>query len=242
MTELVPQVSWTVAFLAGLASFLSPCVAPLVPGYLAYVSGASLDRPAPTTRVLGTTLLFVLGFTFVFVALGMSAGLVGAAMEGIRPALYRAGGVIMVLMGLVVIGLGPRVLQTDRRWHLPREALGPAGPVILGMAFGFGWTPCIGPILASILFYAGTRETVGQAGLLLLAYSLGLGVPFVAVGLGLSRMLGAWRAVRRMSAPLSVLSGLALIAVGVLFLTDRFYVVSMVAGRLAALWPAPTLG
>ncbi|GIW07371.1 MAG: cytochrome C biogenesis protein CcdA [Dehalococcoidia bacterium] len=242
MTEIVPQVSWTVAFLAGLVSFLSPCVAPLVPGYLAYVSGSSLDRPASTTRVLRTTLLFVLGFTFVFVALGMSAGLVGAAMDGLRPALYRASGVVMIVMGLVLIGVGPRVLQTDRRFHLPREALGPAGPVMLGMAFGFGWTPCIGPILASILFYAGTRETVGHAGLLLLAYSLGLGVPFVAVGIGLSRMLGAWRAVRRLSGPLSVVSGLTLVGVGVLFLTDRFYVVSLLAGRLAAFWPAPTLG
>lgn len=242
MTELVPQVSWTVAFLAGLVSFLSPCVAPLVPGYVAYVSGASLERPAPTTRVLGTTLLFVLGFTFVFVALGMSAGLVGAALDGLRPTLDRVGGAVMILMGLTLVGIGPRFLQVDRRLQVPREALGPAGPVLLGMAFGFGWTPCIGPVLASILFYAGTRETVGQAGLLLLAYSLGLGVPFVAVGVGLSRLLGAWRAVRRLSAPLSVLSGLTLVAVGALFLTDRSYLVAMLVGRLAALWPAPTLG
>ncbi|MFN8535345.1 MAG: cytochrome c biogenesis protein CcdA [Dehalococcoidia bacterium] len=242
MIEVVPQVSWTVAFLAGLISFLSPCVAPLVPGYLAYVSGSTLDRPAPTGRVLGTTLLFVLGFTFVFVALGMSAGLLGGALDGVRPVLYRAAGVVMVLMGLVLIGMGPRFLQADRRWHIGRDALGPAGPVILGMAFGFGWTPCIGPILASILFYAGTRETVGQAGLLLLAYSLGLGVPFVAVGVGLSRTLGAWRVLRRVSGPLSVLSGLTLIAVGVLFLTDRFYVVTMLASRLYGLWPVPVVG
>ncbi|MCS6802283.1 MAG: cytochrome c biogenesis protein CcdA [Chloroflexota bacterium] len=242
MTDLVPHVSWTVAFLAGLVSFLSPCVAPLVPGYVAYVSGASLDRPAPITRVLGTTLLFVLGFTFVFVALGMSAGLVGAAMEGVRPVLYRAGGALLIVMGLTLIGIGPRFLQADRRVHLPREALGPAGPVLLGMAFAFGWTPCIGPILASILFYAGTRETVGQAGLLLLAYSLGLGLPFVAVGVGLSRLLGAWRALRRVSGPLSALSGLTLIAVGVLFLTDRSYIVAMLVGRLAAFWPVPSMG
>ncbi|MCL6647764.1 MAG: cytochrome c biogenesis protein CcdA [Chloroflexi bacterium] len=237
MSESLPSLGWAVAFLAGVISFFSPCVAPLVPGYVAYLAGASLDRPAPLGRVLATSLLFVLGFSFVFVALGMAAGLVGTTLDGLRPLLSRLAGGVLVLLGLVLVGLGPRMLQQEWRLQLAREALGPAEPVLLGMAFGFGWTPCVGPVLAAVLFYAGTRETVGQAGLLLLAYSVGLGVPFVAAGLGLSRLFGAWRAVRRLSLPLHLLAGATLIVVGALFLTDRGYLLALLTSRLLALVP-----
>ncbi len=238
MNELVPQVGWLVAFGAGVVSFLSPCVAPLVPGYLSYVSGVSLEdmaRPQPgqTRRVLFSCLLFVLGFSLVFVLLGASASLLGGLIEVYRRPLNRAAGAVMVLMGLFVMGIFrlPTLYQ-ERRFHPAAGSLGRGGTIVLGMAFGFGWTPCIGPVLASILFYASTAGTAGQGALLLLTYSLGLGVPFVLTGLAFSRTIGALGWVKRHYRAINALSGGLLVAVGVLFLTDRFFYFSIAAQRL----------
>ena len=238
MSELVPEVSLAVAFGAGLISFFSPCVAPLVPGYVSFISGVSardLAEPGPgqTRRVLGSTLLFVAGFSLVFVLLGASASLLGGLLDEYRRPLGRLAGGVMVLMGLVVIGLvRAPVFYRDWRFHPLGRSFGGPGAVLLGMAFAFGWTPCVGPILASILFYAGAAETVERGALLLLVYSLGLGVPFVLARLAFGRMLGLFGWVRRHYGAINLGSGGLLIAVGLLFVTERFFWLSIAAQRL----------
>ncbi len=238
MSDLVLQVGWLVAFGAGLVSFLSPCVAPLVPGYLSYVSGVSMQdlaqpRSGQTRRLLLSCLLFVLGFSLVFMLLGASASLLGGLVEEYRRLLNRVAGGVMILMGLFVMGIVriPTLYQ-ERRFHLVGGSFGQGGTILLGMAFGFGWTPCVGPVLASILFYAGGAATATQGAMLLLAYSLGMGVPFVAAGLAFSRAMGALGWVKRHYRAINVVSGGLLVGVGVLFLTDRFFYFSILAQRL----------
>jgi len=239
LSELVPEVGWLVAFAAGLLSFLSPCVAPLVPGYLSYVSGVSTDElaqggRAQTWRVLQSCLLFVLGFSVVFVLLGASASLLGGFLDEYRRPLNRLAGLVMVLMGLFVAGLlKSQWLYRDRRFHSSGGRFGPGGNVLLGTAFAFGWTPCIGPILASILFYAGTAETASRGALLLLVYSLGLGLPFILAGLGFSRAMGAIGWAKRHYTLINRVSGSLLVLVGILFLTDRFFYLSIAMQRLS---------
>ena len=224
MTEPASAVSWGAAFVAGLLSFLSPCVAPIVPGYLSFVSGAAIGSTGgvrQTERVLIASLLFILGFSTVFVALGAGAGAIGSMLDAHRATLTRLSGALMLLMGLFVLGVVRLpMLERDRRFHFIDRPYGPAGTVLLGMAFAFGWTPCIGPILASILFYAGAAETAQQGALLLLVYSLGLGVPFLASGLGLSRAVGLGWARRHLHV-VNLASGFLLAAVGMLFVTNQ---------------------
>lgn len=236
MSDLVPQVGLLVAFGAGVLSFLSPCVAPLVPGYLSYVSGSSLEAGRPATaqtrQVLFACLLFVLGFSIVFVALGASASLLGGLLEENRRLLNRAAGVMMVGMGLFLTGVVSLPwLNRDMRFHMSGKTPGRGGSVVLGMSFAFGWTPCVGPILASILFYAGAAETATQGALSLFAYSVGLGIPFVLVGLGFSRAIGAAAWIRKRYRALNLVSGLLMIGMGLLFLTDRFYYFSIALQR-----------
>ena len=239
MNDLVPEVGWAVAFGAGLVSFFSPCVAPLVPGYVSFISGISVQdladsRPDRTRRVLGSTLLFMLGFSLVFVLLGASASLFGGLLDEYRRPLGRIAGGVMVLMGLVVIGLvRAPVFHQEWRLHLSGRSFGAMGTMMLGMTFAFGWVPCVGPILASILFYAGATETVGRGALLLLVYSLGLGVPFVLTGIGFTRMLGVSGWVKRHYGAINLASGALLVAVGILFVTERFFWLSIAAQRLS---------
>ncbi|MHB9090968.1 MAG: cytochrome c biogenesis CcdA family protein [Chloroflexota bacterium] len=236
MADLVPQVGLLVAFGAGIISFLSPCVAPLVPGYLSYVSGATFDGKTTVTRktheVLIACLLFVLGFSIVFVLLGASVSLVGGLLDENRRLLNRAAGVTMILMGLFITGLVKMPwMNRDMRFHPNGGPSRRGGPVLLGMTFAFGWTPCVGPILASILFWAGASQTAAQGALSLFAYSLGLGVPFVLVGVGFSRALGAVAWMRRHFQALNIVSGSLLVGLGILFLTDRFYYFSIALQR-----------
>ena len=242
MNELVPSVGWALAFGAGVASFFSPCVAPLIPGYLSLVSGVSHDELAAgggahTRRVLRASLLFALGFVVVFVLLGVAAALAGGLVGPNRRLVNQAAGVVMIAMGVLVLEV-VRVpfLLRDRRFRLSGAALGPAGPTLLGAAFAFGWTPCVGPILAAILFYAGTTGTVTQGAALLLLYALGLAVPFVVTGVSFGRMLGAFAWARRRRRLLNRASGLALIAMGTLFLTNMFFWLSIAAQRLYYTW------
>lgn len=224
MIDPTGPASWAVAFGAGVISFLSPCVAPVVPGYLSFVSGAAIGPTGArrqTERVLIATGLFILGFSTVFVALGAGASAVGSLLDGQRGLLARLSGAVMIVMGLAVLGiLRPSFLAREYRYHFIDRPYGPAGTVLLGMAFGFGWTPCIGPMLSSILAYAAAAETAREGALLLLAYSLGLGLPFLAAGLGLSQLAGLHTA-RRYLPALNVGSGVVLIGVGTLFLTNQ---------------------
>ncbi|MCL5962741.1 MAG: cytochrome c biogenesis protein CcdA [Chloroflexi bacterium] len=238
MNDLVPEVSLAVAFGAGLISFLSPCVAPLVPGYLSFISGVSiqdLDRRdrGQLIHVFLSCILFVIGFSIVFVLLGVSASLFGGLMDAFRRPLNQAAGAMMVLMGLFVMGIinVPMMFQ-EKRFHIFERSFGKPGIVLLGMAFGFGWTPCVGPILASILFYASTTATAQQGALLLSVYALGLGIPFIAAGLFFTQTLAAMGWVKRNYRLINALSGGLLVVIGVLYLTNQFFYLNLLAQRL----------
>lgn len=224
-------VGWLLAFGAGLLSFFSPCVVPIVPGYLSLVSGVAIgSQPATrrqTERVVVASVLFVLGFTLVFVALGAAVGLLGGLLDGSRPMFTRLAGLLMIAMGLLVTGLiRVPMLARDYRVHFVDRSYGPVGVVVIGMAFGFGWTPCIGPVLASILLYAGTAETAQDGALLLVVYSLGLGIPFVLSGLLMSRAVNALGWVRRRLRTLNLVSGSLLVLLGSLFLFNQAYLLA----------------
>jgi len=223
---------WPVAFLAGTISFLSPCVLPLVPGYLSYMSGmsASGDGVVPLRRTVLATLAFVAGFTLIFVPLGATFSLLGAFLDQNRVLLTRIGGVFIIAMGLVFMGvIKLPFLYREARFH-PTPGAGTGGAFLMGSAFAFGWSPCIGPVLAVILTMAAGGGTTGgplQGALLLTVYSLGLGLPFVLAGLGTARMTRALAWFRRHTRAVMTTSGVLLIGMGILFLTDRLFEISI---------------
>ena len=208
------------AFLAGAASFLSPCVLPLLPGYLSFISGASLDELAEgDRRVLTRTVAFVVGFALVFTALGAGAGFVGGALLRNRRILQIVGGGLLVAMGVAASGLIPLGrLERERRLLPFRAPRGVMGAGLTGVAFSIGWTPCVGPILASILTLAASRRDPLAGAVLLFVYSLGLGVPFVLSGLFFTRAMGAFGAVKRHMGAVRAVSGMILVAYGLLMI------------------------
>jgi cytochrome c-type biogenesis protein len=221
-----------IAFLAGLVSFLSPCVLPLVPGYLSYMSGVGASE-GEEQRALYTALvatMFVLGFTAVFVALGATATYLGTFLRSNQDVLTRIGGAVIVLMGLVFMGvIKVPWLYREARFH-PTPRAGVWGSTVLGAAFAFGWSPCIGATMGAVLTMAAGRSTVGGAGegaFLLAVYSLGLGVPFILAGLGVSRLTGALAWLRRHTRTINLVSGALLIVVGVLFITGDLFRLSI---------------
>jgi cytochrome c-type biogenesis protein len=224
---------WPVAFAAGAVSFLSPCVLPLVPGYLSYMSGVSAtegDRRVRTRRTVVAAFAFVAGFTLIFVPLGATFSLLGAFLDENRALLTRIGGVFIIAMGLVFMGvIKVPFLYQEARFH-PRPGAGTGGGFLMGAAFAFGWSPCIGPVLAVILTMAaggGSRGGPLQGALLLTVYSLGLGLPFVLSGLGTARMTRALAWFRRHTRAVMTTSGALLVVMGVLFLTDRLFEISI---------------
>lgn len=215
-----------VAVLAGLVSFLSPCILPLVPGYLSYVtglSGAELDDPADADRrrvrgriLLGST-LFVLGFTAVFVSYGALFGGLGRALATHQGVVERVIGAIVIVLGLAFLGLIPGLDREVRLRRLPASGL--AGAPLLGVVFGIGWTPCVGPTLGAVQGLAYTSASAGRGAVLSAAYCAGLGLPFLAVGLGYRRLLGALGVVRRHALWVTRIGGTLLVILGLLLLT-----------------------
>jgi len=205
------------AFLAGVLSFLSPCVLPLVPGYVSLISGASVDDlQSPERRVLRTVMLhsvtFVLGFSVVFVALGAVATGIGQFANEYHSLLSKIAGIIVILFGLHLTGLLKiKALYADKRLHDVKGGASAVGSFAVGFAFAFGWTPCIGPILATILVLAGAQQTVLKGIILLAVYSLGLAVPFLLTSLGVDRFLAFYGRFRRHLHTVEVLSGILLI-------------------------------
>ncbi len=224
----MPDVSLFAAFGAGVLSFISPCVLPLIPGYISYVSGMSLEdmRTADAgarRRLILATLCFILGFSIIFMAMGASASAIGALLLQHLRIVQKIAGVIIVILGLHLAGLFRlRFLDRDTRVQTSRKPATPLGAVIVGMAFGFGWTPCIGPILGGILAIAGSKSTVGEGVLLLAVYSAGLGVPFFLTSLAVDKFFAASARVRRYYRAIELTAGLLLIILGVLMFTGRF--------------------
>lgn len=223
-----------IAFGAGVVSFLSPCVLPLVPGYLSYMSGISAAEDTGARRAFKTgsvAVAFVLGFTLVFVALGATATRLGSFLRDNETLLTRVSGVLIIVLGLVFMGALPKLsfLYREARFH-PSPKAGLWGSVLLGAAFAFGWSPCIGATLGAVLAMAAGSSTGGGAGegaLLLASYSLGLGLPFIAAGLGVSRLTGAVRWLRRHTRVVNLVSGGLLVVVGILFVTDQMFQIAI---------------
>jgi cytochrome c-type biogenesis protein len=241
------NVTLLAAFGAGILSFISPCVLPLIPGYLSYLSGLSLDDMRGTTtapgggvgvavaappgarrQVVVASLAFIVGFTIVFVALGASASAIGRYVMARLDILGKVAGAIVIIFGLHTMGVlriewlyqDKRVQTSQRR---PESLIGAA---LVGMAFAFGWTPCLGPILAGILAVAAAQDTVGDGVRLLFAYSLGLGVPFFATALAINHFFTAFAKIRRHYHKVELVSGALLVAIGLLIFTNRFTVIA----------------
>jgi len=234
--EGVEGVSLAVAFAAGVLSFLSPCVLPLIPSYVGFLTGMTAEelQLRRGTAVLHA-LWFVGGFTLIFVALGATASALGAVFLLSQVWIARVGGVLVILFGLYLLGiLRPAFLLRERRVHLARKPLGYVGSSVAGMAFGAAWTPCIGPILGAILTLAATRGNVGQGTALLGVYALGLAVPFLLTALALDRFLVWFQRFRPYLVWVERVAGALLILLGLLLVTDRF---TLLASWLQGLTP-----
>jgi len=224
------MLNLAVAFAAGVLGFFSPCVAPLIPGYVSFVSGVSLwemqmaERRQYLGRVFLASIVFILGFSGVFTALGASASFLGAFVISNRVLLTRMGGVIVILFGLVLLGaIKIPSLARERRVHVVRWPGGLLGAFPIGVAFGFAWTPCVGPVLGAILTLAATTARAADGASLLFAYSLGLGVPFLAAAVLLTTTLEGLRRLRRHARAIEAASGAFLAVMGGALLFDLVF-------------------
>ena len=236
----VPNISFVVAFLAGLFSFISPCVFPLIPSYLSYISGLSMDKLLENKSrqaksiTIKHSLSFILGFTTVFVLLGVFSTAIGSLLHSIW--LMRIAGVFIVIMGLFILGAFNKIkflsfMNADANINIKNKPLGLIGSVLIGVVFAAAWTPCIGPILASILFIASTMHKTVLGAELLFIYAMGLAVPFFISSVSLNLFLSAFKRIRPFIKTISVISGVFLIAVGILIFFNYLSVISLYFGN-----------
>jgi cytochrome c-type biogenesis protein len=220
-----------------VASFLSPCVLPLIPSYVTFITGMTLDDlPRARRTAFVHALLFVLGFSLVFLALGASATLIGRLLFTYRVWISRVGGVLVLAFGLYLLGVfNLRAFARERRMHITDKPLGYLGTVVVGLAFGAGWTPCIGPILGAILTYAASQAEVSRGVMLLGAYSLGLALPFVLAAVAIERFIGLFQRMRAGMVWMSRISGAMLVVVAVLMITGYM---TLITGVLQGWTPA----
>ncbi len=222
------------AFLFGLLSFVSPCVLPIIPGYLSFISGLSLDQMQNNEnkkeilkKVFLNSLFFVFGFTTVFVALGASATFVGTFLLDNLEIAGKIAGVLLILLGIHMMGIFKfKFLNYEKRFHQNKKSFGVIGSFVVGLAFAFGWTPCIGPILAGILAVAAQQETVYQGIGLLTVYSLGLGIPFLLAAVSLNGFFSVFNKVKKHFKVVEIVSGILLIGVGILMFTGSLAVLA----------------
>ena len=224
------EISGLIAFSAGLLSFISPCVLPLVPSYITYITGVSFKdlRDAESRSRLrwvtvSHSLLFIIGFSTIFILMGASASYLGQILARYQYWIMKGGGVLIIILGIHFTGIiNLPFLQMERRFELRSKPLGYVGSFLVGIVFAAGWTPCIGPILSTILIYASTSRSFTKGLLLLAVYSLGLGVPFFLSSLAFNSFLSAFERIKRYMRVVTLVSGLFMIVIGILFLTDTF--------------------
>jgi cytochrome c-type biogenesis protein len=231
------EVTLLAAFAAGFLSFISPCVLPLIPGYISFISGMTLEEmqgksdPASASssrqRVLLASIAFVMGFTVVFVIMGASATAIGKFVKEYAPIIAKIAGTLLVIFGLHMMGVFRiRLLENDTRVHTNRKPAGPLGAFVVGTAFAFAWTPCIGPILGGILTMAASRDSVGEGMQMLAAYSLGLGIPFLLTSVAINQFFTAAARIRKHYRAIEIVSGVLLILVGLLIFFDQFTLIA----------------
>jgi cytochrome c-type biogenesis protein len=224
------NVSLLVAFTAGLISFLSPCVLPLIPSYMAFITGISLEELSKHENlkkvrmtVVWNSLLFIGGFSTIFIAMGASATFIGAFLQENIRWFEIIGGIVVIILGLHFVGVFKlKFLERERKFHMKNKPLGFLGTFVVGMAFGAGWTPCVGPILGSILTLAATTQDVAKGIVLLVCYSLGLGIPFFLAGILINKFFEYFKAIRKYFKIITAVGGILLISVGVLLITGYF--------------------
>jgi len=223
-----------VAFTAGLLSFLSPCVLPLIPSYVTFITGMSLDEVKASRRTAVVhSLLFIIGFTLVFVSLGASASALGRVIFAAREWIARIGGVLIIVFGLYLLGaFDLAVFSRERRIHFADKPTGYLGTVLVGIAFGAGWTPCIGPILGSILTFAASEASLQKGLVLLLAYSMGLAVPFLLAALAVDKFVALFAKYKGAMIWVNRVGGVVLIAIGVLLVSNYFTLIASYLQRL----------
>ena len=227
--DSISQVSLFAAFSAGLLSFISPCVLPLVPSYLSYITGLSVENLAKVeererfkSAIMLNALLFIAGFSAVFIAFGASASLMGQVLYEYQDVIRKVGGILIIIFGLYLLGiLKLNFLMAERRLlHFESRPVGYVGSFLIGTAFAAGWTPCVGPVLGTILAYASTTESMSGGVMLLSAYSFGLGLPFFLTAFGMDTFLSYFKSLRTYLGGVSVVSGVLLILVGIMIFTD----------------------
>lgn len=220
------NLNFAIAFLAGIISFLSPCILPIIPSYLSFIGGISYTELASKTiskrGIFIKTLFFVAGFSLIFIALGVVFSSAGTALSGASRLVNMVAGTIVIVLGLNFIFDFWKILSMDKRFHFQKRPHGMFGSALLGMAFGAGWTPCVGPILASILFLAGTSSRIFQGTALLAVYSIGLGIPFILAGLFFSTFQKQTEKIKPHLYTIKIVSGVFLIILGVLIFTGSF--------------------
>ena len=237
------EISILIVFASGLLSFLCPCVLPLIPGYIAFVSGLSIDNMTESgwtdikmASAMISSVMFVLGFSAVFVVLGASATWLGGFLVQRLPLLISIAGLVIIFFGLQQMGLFKfGFMLTTKQIDLPTEKLGPFKAPLLGAAFAFGWTPCVGPILAAILTYAATMDTVGKGVMLLMVYSAGLGVPFLLTTVAMKGFFKLFSKIKKHMNLIQKISGAILVLLGILMITGKLTLITAKIGFLNGL-------
>jgi cytochrome c-type biogenesis protein len=244
MSQSISQISLIAAFSAGLLSFVSPCVLPLVPSYISYITGLSIEQLADVNArarfraaIIINALLFIAGFSAVFVAFGASASFIGQLLITYQEHIRRLGGLLIIVFGLYLLGvLNINFLQRERRLQFRNRPVGYVGSFLIGVAFAAGWTPCVGPVLGTILLYASTTDSLLNGVLLLTCYSLGLGLPLFLTALGVDRFLAYFKQARAYLWGVSTVSGVLLVVVGVMIYANSLTMITGFLERYGIGW------
>jgi len=227
-------ITYPAAFLAGLLSFLSPCILPLIPAYFSFITGLSLDELTQNKRetrnkVILSTLFYVAGFSFIFILLGASASFLGGLTSQYSWVVRYLGGAIILIFGFHLLGIiNIKGLNFEKKFHVQQKPLHLMGTFVIGMAFGAGWSPCIGPMLGSILIVAGNQNTVLEGMLLLTVYSAGLAIPFIAMSIFINYILEFMKKATKFIGVLNKISGILLILIGLLLIFDKLTLLAIV--------------